>query len=59
MKSFTLFKGLLTFYTDWQEYPKFRFHWRWRTHKGTFEVALILFGRWFGIIIDHDIFYEE
>lgn len=40
-------------YHHYQEYPLFKFHWRWKEYKGTFEVALILFGHWFGIVIDY------
>lgn len=39
-----------------QEYPKFKFYYRWKDCKGTFDCALIIFGYWFGVFIVHDIF---
>jgi len=50
-----LFNGVITFYYHWQEFPQFHFYWRWRKDKGTLDIAIIVFGHWFGVFIDHDI----
>lgn len=53
MKS--IFNGSISFYHHWQEIPKFKFYWRWKQYKGTFEIAIIISGHWFGTLIDYDL----
>ena len=48
-----------TIYHHWQPSPVFWFYWRWKTYKETFEIAIILFSHWYGIILDHPIFGED
>ena len=54
-----IFNGTINLYHHWQEIPRFKVFWRWKQYKGTFDIAIILFGHWFGILIDHDIFLKN
>ena len=42
-----------SFYHHYQEYPLFKFYWRLKEYKETLDLAVILFGHWFGILIDY------
>jgi hypothetical protein len=48
-----------TFYHQRQETPYFQLYWRWKKHNGTLDLAIILFGHWFTIIIDHDLLFKN
>ena len=46
--------GYVHFLHHYQPYPKFKWYWRWKTYKATFETGPILFGHWFTILLDFD-----
>ncbi len=54
--TFRAFKGWIELYFHNNQYPRFGIHWRLKRYKGTFGFAIILFGRWFGILIDNPVF---
>jgi len=44
---------MVSFYTHWQEYPRFQLYWRWKEYRQDLDLAVIVWGRWFGVLIDY------